>query len=282
MPELPEIEVLTRQLRARVPGATLSELVVRHPGILKRVDLAPEWFRGSRVRGVERRGKEVILDFERGFAPETVPDAGRGTIIVRLGMAGQFTASSPEIPLRDHTHALLRFSDRPFELRFRDPRRFGGLFLRRGPAPKNGIGVDPLQPDPEAVRRILAGRRGPIKPLLMDQSLFAGIGNIYASEILFAAGVHPRTPARRLGPRRVAALAEAAAKVLNRAIRLGGTSIRDYVSLGGEPGRFQETFRVYARGGRPCLRAGCGGTIRMLKRHASDRSTFYCPRCQRP
>lgn len=275
MPELPEVEVCRRGLLPELVGAPISGAVVRIPRLRREVPPAlAGTLAGRRIAGILRRGKYLLFDC-RG-------EAGNGWLIVHLGMTGNLRFVAPGAPVGRHDHfdlltprALLRFSD---------PRRFGVIAWQDGDDPLRhpllaGLGVEPLAPEFTGGWLYAATRRrqAPIKPLLMDAGTVVGIGNIYASESLFRAGISPLRPAARVGRDSCGRLVEAVRQTLADAIAAGGSSIRDYVHSDGGAGCFQVECQVYDRAGQICRR--CGGRVRQIRQ--AGRSTFYCPGCQR-
>jgi len=269
-PELPEVETVASGLRAAVCGRRVARAVVYERRLRRTIaaDL-PERLRGQRIGHVERRGKFLVFHLD-----------GARELVVHLGMSGTLRVARPPIALRRHDHAVIELDDGQW-LAYNDPRRFGVVLLQDAEAAgaAGSLGVDPLAPEftGAALRALSRGRRRPIKNLLMDQTLIAGLGNIYANEILSCAGVRPGRAAGRLTRREIDALVEATQTVLRAAIRQRGSSISDFRDTSGTPGGFQRCFRVYDRAGEPCL--DCGVTIR--KRVLAGRSSFYCPACQR-
>ena len=278
MPELPEVETVRRTL-APIIGATFSKtwwsgknLRLGQPVDLKALRRA---CRSAELESVRRLGKYILLDLlDR-------PDV----VLVHLGMSGRlrhFPAKSPRPP---HTHVEWLLDDGRL-LRYSDPRRFGNVELVRRGAEREHASLAKLGPDPldegitgEGLRAACQRTRRPIKVALLDQSLVAGIGNIYASEALYMAGIHPATPSRQLSLTRCRRLASAITEVLNRALAHGGTSLKDFVSADGHAGEHAHYLWVYDRDGSPCPKESCGGTIRRAVQQA--RATFFCPRCQR-
>jgi len=252
-------------------GRQIAALVLREPRLRWRVDPGlSAAVSGQRVYDVRRRAKYLIIDLDAG------------SLIVHLGMSGSLRVLDPATPLLPHDHYdLLLDSGRC--LRFNDPRRFGSLHWCAGDPAMHpllaSLGPEPLTTEfsAEYLTRRARGRRVAIKQLLMDQRIVVGVGNIYASEALFRAGVHPRRAAGRVSSARLAALVKGVRAVLGDAIRAGGTTLRDYVGADGEPGYFQQRLYVYERTGRPCRR--CRTPVRHLVQ--GQRSTYYCPRCQR-
>lgn len=271
MPELPEVETTRRGVRGAVRGRLVTTLLLREPRLRWRVDpRIPATIAGQRVRDVRRRAKYLLIDLDAG------------SLILHLGMSGSLRVLDPATPLLPHDHYDLLF-DSGRCLRFNDPRRFGSLHWAIGDPAGHpllaGLGPEPLTSafSAEYLARRARGRRVTIKQLLMDQRVVVGVGNIYASEALFRAGVHPRRAAGRVSGARLAALVEAVRVVLGDAIRAGGTTLRDYVGADGSPGYFRQRLYVYERTGRPCRR--CRTPVRHLVQ--GQRSTYYCPRCQR-
>ena len=270
MPELPEVETIARGVRPVLLGQRIDRVVVREPRLRWRVadDLAPR-LAGRTVRDVRRRAKYLVVD------------AGPESLIAHLGMSGRLLVVEADAPPARHDHVDVVLGS-GLAVRLRDPRRFGSLHVAAAPDEHRllaGLGPEPLGDrfDGAYLFAVSRGRTVSIKDLLLNSRIVAGIGNIYASEALFAARVHPRTAAGRLGRVRLARIAAAVRAVLQRAIDTGGTTLRDYRTPGGDPGLFTIELAAYGRAGQPCPR--CGATIRALRQ--GGRSTFYCPRCQR-
>lgn len=274
MPELPEIEVLRRSLEPHLTNDRIERVEVSNAALREPVDRAAlaRHTAGREVLALRRRGKYLLIDL----------DGGR-TLVVHLGMSGSLMlvpgGSPPE--LHEHVAFHLRSGRR---LRLRDPRRFGVVFaLRSEEIPRDPhfahLGVEPLEPgfSGGTLARAAAGRRGPVKPFLMDATVVVGIGNIYATETLFRAGVHPARSVARISSRRWDRVAEEVGRVLRQAIAEGGTTLSDFADGEGRSGYFQVSLGVYDREGEPC--PACGGGIRRVVQ--AGRSTFYCPHCQR-
>jgi formamidopyrimidine-DNA glycosylase len=273
MPELPETEVVARELKQSCLGARIEKVQILHPEILdKRSDTIQNWYNKAIIREVSRHGKLILLSMVNG--------QGARYLGIRLGMTGQLLKQKIAASRIAHTHAVMCFVDRPFELHFRDPRRFGKILLIRSALPVRQ-GMDPLTIPKTVFIKSLARGRGRIKSALMNQSIIAGIGNIYANEILFEAGIHPHQRMDRLEVSRLGELFNVMKKVLRRGIRKGGTTIRDFRSLHGQPGRFQDFLKVYGKAGKPCPQTGCCGVIRLLRPTPQAQPSFYCPHCQR-
>lgn len=269
MPELPEVETIRRSLLPSVVGRTIERVDVRERRL--RRPIAPDFeqrLAGRSIGDIARRGKYLLfaLDAEEW-------------LVVHLGMSGSLEMKRTPSDAAPHDHVWLHL-DGGSILVFNDPRRFGLLHIVGAaalPALTN-TGPDPLTEEwtAEQLRALVRHRQRPIKNILMDQTLIAGIGNIYANEILYQAHVRPRRRGHSLRRRELDALATAIRAVLTDAVRLGGSSISDFRDGEGKPGYFQLHFRVYDRDGQPCY--GCGTAIRRVV--LSGRSSFYCPQCQ--
>ena len=274
MPELPEVEVSRRGILPFVSGQRIVDAVFRVPKLRHTIPsgLASRLM-GLRVDAILRRGKYLLFDCEsqnRG-----------GWLILHLGMSGSLRLVTPGTPPQKHDHIDLNFAKTI--LRFRDPRRFGALLWHAGSDVERhpllavlGIELLSAEFDGDWLYAATRQRKTPIKPLLMDSHLVVGIGNIYASESLFRAGISPLRAANRISRERYGRLVPAIRRTLADAIAAGGSSIRDYVHSDGSAGCFQVECVVYDRAGAPCRR--CGGVIRQLRQ--AGRSTFYCPACQ--
>lgn len=263
MPELPEVETVVRTLRPLIVGQTLRNVALARADIVSPVgfDLVGR-LSDRTVAAIDRRAKRIVF---------TLDDASR--FYVHLGMTGQLTVDAIDQPAKKHTHLAI---DLPGErqLRFVDPRRFGGVFWLDDAT--DAIGPEPLAMRATTLARQLATTRRAIKVALLDQRVVAGIGNIYADEALHAAGIHPLTPADQLGADDVRRLTLAIKRVLRRAIEAGGSSLRDYVDGEGRRGSFQNRHRVYDRAGEPCRR--CKAAI--IRIVLGGRSTCFCATCQ--
>jgi len=270
MPELPEVETVRRGLVPHLLGRRFVAAVVREARLRWPVpaDLEAR-IRGRLILGLQRRGKYLLMQLDDAW------------LICHLGMSGNLRLVPADTPLRKHDHIDLLLDDGQV-LRYRDPRRFGALLWTPDPAGHPliaGLGVEPLSDEFDGARlhALCRGRSSAIKQVIMDAHLLVGVGNIYANEALFQAGIDPRIPAGRLSRPRCAGLAAAIKDVLARAIAAGGSTLRDFVDGHGNPGWFQQTYRVYGRAGLPC--ATCGNPIRSQRLGA--RATCWCPRCQR-
>lgn len=271
MPELPEVETTRRGLVPHVVGRRIRGVVVRNRNLRWPVprDL-PRRLTGEEVTAIRRRGKYLLFDCNQGH------------LLVHLGMSGRLSLVAESEPPRAHDHVDLQLEDR-MAVRLTDPRRFGAMLWVSGPAERHvllrGLGLEPLDPgfDGEALQRLARGRRIAVKQFLMNGRIVTGVGNIYASEALFHAGIHPLRSVARISRERWDRLALAVRDTLERALAAGGTTLRDYASLEGRPGEFGTECAVYGREGEPC--PACGTRIKALRQ--GQRSTFYCPGCQK-
>jgi len=269
MPELPEVEVTRRGIEPHVLGRTIASVTVREPRLRWRVPAAVHALAGREVRAVKRRGKYLLLD------------CGDGHLILHLGMSGSLRLVPLDEAPGKHDHVDLCF-DRQI-LRLRDPRRFGALLWTDGPPEAHPLirhlGLEPLSAalDGPRLHALTRASRMQIKPFLMDGRRVVGVGNIYAAESLFLAGIAPRKRAGRLSEQGCVRLAAAIKRTLRAAIRAGGSSLRDFVGSDGAHGCFQLRAWVYDRAGQACRK--CGGAIRRIVQ--GQRATYYCPACQR-
>ncbi len=271
MPELPEVETTRRGLEPLLVGQRIHTAIVRNRTLRQPVPRGlPQRLAGATIRSLARRGKYLLVD------------CGTGTLILHLGMSGRLWVVRDGAAPAPHDHFDLVL-DNGTVVRLRDPRRFGLVLWQAGDALAHpllaDIGPEPLSDDfsGSALYTGTRGRSAAIKHVLMDSRVVAGLGNIYANEALFRAGIHPRTAAGRLSRDRCAVLADKIRKTLEQAIVAGGSSLRDYIGSDGVAGNFQNQFMVYDRAGEPCRR--CGAMIKGIRQ--GQRSTFYCPICQR-
>lgn len=273
MPELPEVEVTRRGIAPTVEGQVLRRLVVREHRFRWPVPAElPAIVAGQTVRSAARRGKYLLLEM------------ASGTLILHLGMSGSLRHVHPDEAPRLHDHVDFVFDKGT--LRFHDPRRFGAVLwhpAEDGPILQHkllaNLGIEPFDPafDADLLFRRTRGRTQPVKQTLLGGDIVVGVGNIYASESLFRAGIHPTTPAGRISLKRYGRLADAVRETLTLALESGGSTLRDYVGAGGESGYFQIEARVYDRAGLPCR--VCATPIRRIVQ--GQRATYFCPRCQR-
>ncbi|NPV47758.1 MAG: bifunctional DNA-formamidopyrimidine glycosylase/DNA-(apurinic or apyrimidinic site) lyase [Armatimonadetes bacterium] len=273
MPELPEVETMRRDLQKAVGRKVITAVEVLDPkAVAGGPDSLTTGLAGRHVRSYDRRGKVLILRL----------DDGR-TLLLHPRMTGRFQLLRPHDELPRHARVVFHLSGGQ-RLVFEDPRRFGRVELRPAGEEEAGtllcrIGPDATRCDADRLREALRRRRTPIKALLLDQTILAGIGNIYASEICYRCGLDPRTPSHALRLPEVRQLAAATEAVLSEGIALRGTTISDYRTVGGRSGGFQKRLAVYGREGEICLRAGCPGRIQRVV--LAGRSTYFCSHCQR-
>ena len=270
MPELPEVETTLRGIQPFLEQQSLAAITVRERRLRWPIPARVDALVGARIVGLERRAKYILLHTDAD-----------GALLIHLGMSGSLRVVTEAEAPRAHDHFDL-VTDGAI-IRYNDPRRFGCLLW--APAPVNRhpllatLGPEPLGPDFDGALLYARsrGRRQAVKNFLMDGKIVVGVGNIYASESLYMAGIHPNRPAGRISAQRYAGLARAVQDVLGRSIRQGGTTLRDYVNSDGNPGYFALDLMVYGREGKPCLQ--CSEPVR--QRVIGQRSSFYCPRCQR-
>lgn len=270
MPELPEVEITRRGLLSDLPGRKIDAAIARHTSL--RYPLPRSLGRrltGQTLHGIDRRGKYLLFRFDNG------------TLIVHLGMSGSLRLAPASEPPGKHDHLDLVFGSQA--LRLRDPRRFGAVLWVNDDASAHPLiaplGIEPLSDafTGDWLHAATRGRATAIKLFLMDSHAIVGVGNIYASESLFRAGVDPRTPAGRLSRVRCGRIAEAVKATLEAALAAGGSTLRDFIHSNGSSGWFQQQHLVYGREGEPCRI--CGTKVRAIR--LGQRSTFHCPGCQR-
>ena len=284
MPELPEVETVRRGLRPVMEGRRIARADVRRPDLRWPFpERMAERLTGARVNGIGRRSKYLLLELDTGE-----------TLIVHLGMSGRMLVGDQMLGEfhhdvgagpGPHDHVILDMEDGA-RVTFNDARRFGVMDLWptrdiEGHRLLRAIGPEPLGNgfSAETLAQAFRGKAAPVKAALLDQGIVAGLGNIYVSEALARAGIHPARAAGRIGRDRLERLVPAIRQVLEEAIEAGGSTLRDHRQADGELGYFQHAFRVYDQEGRPCCTNGCEGTIRRIVQ--SGRSTYYCPACQR-
>jgi formamidopyrimidine-DNA glycosylase len=270
MPELPEVETTRRGLLPHAEGRRIDAVRIRESRLRWPVPPTLEAeLSGRRIERIERRAKYLQFRF------------GTGTLLVHLGMSGSLRVVPADIPslLHDHIDLVLETGQ---ALRYNDPRRFGSFHwipAGQGHPLLESLGPEPLwdEFDGDYLYRLSRGRRAPVKAFIMDGRVVVGVGNIYAAESLFLAGIHPGRPAGRVSRARYAALADHIKSVLTSAIKQGGTTLRDFVGSDGKPGYFAQQLYVYGRAGAPCKR--CGSDLR--ERRIGQRASVYCIACQR-
>jgi len=271
MPELPEVETTRRGIAPHILGRTITQLVIRQPRLRWPIPAElPHLTSSQKIQSVERRAKYLLL----GLA--------NGQVIVHLGMSGSLRIIDSGEPAMVHDHVDFVLDDGT-ALRFTDPRRFGCvLWQAAGDTPHkllSSLGPEPLSPefDGDVLFRLSRGRKAPVKTFLMDNKNVVGVGNIYANEALFAAGIRPDRASGRISRQRYLLLAAEVKKVLARAIEQGGTTLRNFVGGDGKPGYFKQELQVYGRGGLPCT--AC--EERLIEIRLGQRSSVYCRQCQR-
>jgi formamidopyrimidine-DNA glycosylase len=283
VPELPEVETIARGLNQRVAGDTVESVWIgsRKQPLKSPAGVIAATLEGNRIVSVHRAGKHIVFDLEGPSPPKKNKRAEKMSAkkptpqwIVHLGMTGRLVISEPAADIAKHTHLIAKLSSGR-ELRFIDPRMFGKLSVHAGAFDPGG--VEPLEVSEEKFTELFRGRKTPIKSALLNQKLLRGVGNIYADESLFRAGLRPRRRATSITRMQLARLHQAVREVLREAIKLGGSSISDYVDADGEEGFFQLQHRVYGREGEPCL--VCSTVIRRIV--LGGRSSHYCPNCQK-
>ena len=270
MPELPEVETSRRSIAPWIENQDVSGVIVRQQNlrwpVAREIELL---LPGQKVRSLSRRAKYLLIGTDAG------------TALLHLGMSGSLRIIDAGTPAGIHDHVDIEFGSGK-ALRFRDPRRFGSLLWATDPYQHpllRNLGPEPLDEafNGKYLREVARGRRASIKQFLMNASVVVGVGNIYASESLFVAGIHPKRQARRIALRRMESLAIAVKTVLGKAIEAGGTTLRDFYGGDGEPGYFQRQLEVYGRDDEPCLRCRRPVSVIVL----GQRSTYYCKNCQR-
>lgn len=268
MPELPEVETTRRGIAPHVLGKRITQVIVREPRL--RWPIAAELPRhlvGRSIIAVRRRAKYLLFG------------VGEGTLIVHLGMSGSLRLLDPATPPRKHDHIDIVFEGK-YALRYHDPRRFGTLLWTTSPDTHpllKDLGPEPWDLTGEYLYARARGRRQSVKNFIMDSRTVVGVGNIYAAESLFVAGIHPRRAAGRISLESYRRLAAAIVEVIDMALEAGGTTLRDFLNANGEPGHFRQWLRVYERADKPCR--VCSTSIRRLV--IVGRAAYYCPRCQK-
>jgi formamidopyrimidine-DNA glycosylase len=277
MPELPEVEVTRRGVAPHIEGRTVRAVLLRRAGLRWPFPEAlPATLTGQRITGTGRRGKYLLIEF------------GHGTLIIHLGMSGHLRVLPAGIAPEKHDHfdMVVEGADGCQVLRMTDPRRFGAVLWHPCAAGAleehmllQGLGVEPLSEAfcGELLYRQTRSRSAAIKQVLIGGDIVVGVGNIYCSESLFRAGINPKTAANRISAARYDRLAQAIRAVLAEAIVQGGSTLRDFISVNGQSGYFQQSYFVYDRAGIPCRL--CGAPVRQIKQ--GQRSTFYCVNCQK-
>ncbi len=280
MPELPEVETVARGLHASVTGRRIVSVTLRKTDFIDDPAALELHLPGRRIEGVHRYGKFMLVRLSSPLNEPANPQNGEAaSLLVHLGMTGQFAPFPAAQPSAKHTHVWFQLDDGR-ELRYTDPRRFGRMAYLAGGSlttELTGFGADPLEVSLDEFFSLIGGRKARIKALLLDQSVLRGVGNIYADESLWRARIHPARVAARLDRGQLAVLRKVLQEILRKAIRLRGSSISDFIDANGEPGEYQQHHRAYGREGKPCYR--CKTPIR--RTIVAGRSSYFCPQCQR-
>ncbi len=274
MPELPEVETVVRGLRAVLPGRRILNVRLGKTDFIDDPAALELQLPGSKVVAVRRHGKFIVVELEAASGGKH-----QSSLLIHLGMTGQILTCPPEVPVVPHTHVFFGLDDGR-ELRYTDIRRFGRMTMLANTARESvlgRLGLDPLEASEKEFSKMIRARRAHIKALLLDQSVLRGMGNIYTDESLWRARIHPRRLGANLSDDEIHRLHGVIRRVLNEAIRLGGSSISDYVDAEGLPGEFQIRHRAYGREGKKCSR--CGKKIQRII--VAGRSSYFCPFCQR-
>lgn len=268
MPELPEVETIVRNLTSKLMRKEVSSFKLIFPGLLRNREEILEKLIGKKIVCIRRRGKLVLIDFDAGL-----------TLIFHLKMTGQFLLCRSQEALDKHTHFILFFKNNNRELRFRDVRKFGFIqcFHTSELSILDSLGPEPLEINFSQFRSLFKGRKARLKSLILNQNFIAGIGNIYADEILFEAKIHPLTSVSLLKEKELKRLWVAIRRILRKALEYRGSSIRNFRDADGREGKFQDYHKVYGKKSYPCPR--CGEKIERL--FVGGRSSFFCPQCQR-
>ncbi|WP_299733419.1 bifunctional DNA-formamidopyrimidine glycosylase/DNA-(apurinic or apyrimidinic site) lyase [uncultured Endozoicomonas sp.] len=271
MPELPEVETTRRGIEPYIEGHNVAEVVVRDSRLRWPVpENINQILKGKTILSVKRRAKYLLLD------------TGSGHLIIHLGMSGSLRVMTEDAPVGKHDHIDIIFTNGQ-KLRYTDPRRFGAVLWTEAPIYEHKLlshlGPEPLDGEFTAQRLFLLSRKKSqaVKTFIMDNKVVVGVGNIYASEALFKAGIRPDTPCGKVSKQRYERLTDAIIETLAKAIEQGGTTLKDFVGGDGKPGYFKQELAVYGRAGQPCL--NCGKPIQEIK--LGNRSSCFCSKCQR-
>ncbi len=271
MPELPEVETTRRGILPHILNRQVKQVIIRQPNL--RWPITPaliDELPGQRISAIKRRGKYLLLDTKLG------------TLLIHLGMSGSLRLTNSKTPPGKHDHVDIIFEDDGI-MRYCDPRRFGYMLWDRTPIENhpllNSLGPEPLSEDFDAeyLHRISRNRKLAVKLFIMNSSIVVGVGNIYANEALFQARINPKRAAGNLSLTRYGVLVDCIKQVLQSAIDMGGTTLRDFTNSSGEPGYFKQSLQVYGRGCLNCLK--CGQLLKEIR--LGQRSTVYCTHCQK-
>jgi len=268
MPELPEVETTKNGLAKLLAGKTITKVEIRNPNLRWIVDQSiKSKIKNQVIRSFSRRGKYILFNLDKGY------------LMIHLGMSGKINVVDTQHPLQKHDHFLLHFEKKV--MRFNDPRRFGSIFYLESLDHKllNSLGVEPLE-DSFHENFLFESSRNKtqnVKAFIMDSRIVVGVGNIYACESLYMAGINPKTKANKISNQRYMGLTNNIKMVLKKAIRAGGTTLQDFAKVDGKPGYFSQELSVYGRENGNCY--SCNGKIKRIVQN--QRSTFYCPKCQK-
>jgi len=268
MPELPEVETTKNGLAKLLSSKTITKVEIRNPNLRWKVDQSIKSnINNQTIRSFSRRGKYILFNLDRGH------------LMLHLGMSGKINVVDINEPLKKHDHFLLHFNKEV--MRFNDPRRFGSIFYLKHLNHKllNSLGVEPLE-DSFHENYLFENSRNKtqnVKAFIMDSKIVVGVGNIYACESLYKAGINPKIKANKISKQRYTNLANNIKEVLTKAIKAGGTTLQDFAKVDGKPGYFSQELSVYGRENENCY--NCNGKIRRIVQN--QRSTFYCPKCQK-
>jgi len=268
MPELPEVETTKNGLEKILTKKKITKVEILNPNLRWIVDEAiRSMINNQTIRSFSRRGKYILFNLDKGH------------LMIHLGMSGKINVVDINEPLKKHDHFLLYFNNQV--MRFNDPRRFGSIFYLKDLNHKllNNLGVEPLE-DSFHKNYLFENSRNKtqnVKAFIMDSKIVVGVGNIYACESLYNAGINPKTKSNKISKQRYLNLTENIKKVLNKAIKAGGTTLQDFAKVDGKPGYFSQELSVYGRENENCY--NCNGKIKRIVQN--QRSTFYCPKCQK-
>ena len=268
MPELPEVETTKNGLAKLLSSKTITKVEIRNPKLRWTIDKSiKSKITNQVVRSFSRRGKYILFNLEKGY------------LMIHLGMSGKINVVDTQEPLQKHDHFLLHFDKKV--MRFNDPRRFGSIFYIESLDHKllNSLGVEPLE-DSFNENHLFENSRNKtqnVKAYIMDSRIVVGIGNIYACESLYMAGINPKTRVNKISNQRYMSLTNNIKMVLKKAIKAGGTTLQDFAKVDGKPGYFSQELSVYGRENENCY--NCNGKIKRIVQN--QRSTFYCPKCQK-
>ncbi|MCA9471052.1 MAG: bifunctional DNA-formamidopyrimidine glycosylase/DNA-(apurinic or apyrimidinic site) lyase [Nitrospirales bacterium] len=274
MPELPEVEVVLQQLRSCILDSSIQEFHIKRSDIIRTGHSSHEWYHGATVAHLARKGKSLIFTCKKALDTRY--------ILAELGMTGLFLFERPSQGYEKHIHLTFTLrGPQETKLHYWNPRRFGRVYLLNDEGltqfVQRRFGADPFELTPQAFHALIQTSRGRMKDFFLDQHKLAGIGNIYANEILFDACVHPHARGNRLSRPTIARLYTSTQRILEQAIRSGGSSIRDFRAPDGRRGQYQNVHQIYQKTGLPCPR----GCLTSIKRLPTARSSFVCPSCQK-